>query len=86
MGQKPLVGIITGILPGTDGEQKMSKSTGNVVPINSGAEDMYGKLMSIPDFAMETYMRLVTRWMPARDRRILMSASRPVLRTRETSR
>ena len=38
--------------------------SGNVVPINSGAEDMYGKLMSIPDFAMEKYMRLVTRWMP----------------------
>jgi tyrosyl-tRNA synthetase len=64
LGQKPLVGIITGILPGTDGEQRMSKSVGNVIPINSGANDMYGKLMSIPDFAMETYMRLVTRWMP----------------------
>ncbi|GAB4460143.1 MAG: tyrosine--tRNA ligase [Anaerolineales bacterium] len=64
LGQKPLVGIITGILPGTDGVQRMSKSTGNVVPINSGAEDMYGKLMSIPDFAMSTYMRLATRWTP----------------------
>lgn len=64
MGQKPLVGIITGILPGTDGVQRMSKSTGNVVPINSGADDMYGKLMSIPDVAMGTYMRLVTRWTP----------------------
>jgi len=64
LGQKPLVGIITGILPGTDGVQRMSKSTGNIVPINSGAEDMYGKLMSIPDFAMGTYMRLVTRWSP----------------------
>jgi len=64
MGQKPLVGVITGILPGTDGEQRMSKSTGNIIPINSGAEDMYGKLMSLPDFAMEKYMRLVTRWLP----------------------
>ncbi len=64
LGQKPLVGIITGILPGTDGVQRMSKSTGNVVPINSGAEDMYGKLMSIPDFAMGAYMRLATRWTP----------------------
>jgi len=64
LGQKPLVGIITGILPGTDGIQRMSKSTGNIVPINSGAEDMYGKLMSIPDFAMGTYMRLATRWTP----------------------
>jgi tyrosyl-tRNA synthetase len=64
MGQKPLVGIITGILPGTDGVQRMSKSTGNIVPINTGAEDMYGKLMSIPDMSMGKYMRLATRWSP----------------------
>lgn len=64
LGQKPLVGVITGILPGTDGVQRMSKSMGNTIPINTGAEDMYGKLMSIPDFVMEKYMRLVTRWSP----------------------
>ena len=64
LGQKPLVGIITGILPGTDGSQRMSKSTGNIVPINTGADDMYGKLMSVPDSAMGVYMRLVTRWSP----------------------
>src|ERR1051325_4272442 len=64
LGQKPLVGIITGILPGTDGVQRMSKSMGNIVPINTGAEDMYGKLMSIPDFAMGKYMRLASRWSP----------------------
>ncbi|MEW6405366.1 MAG: tyrosine--tRNA ligase [Chloroflexota bacterium] len=64
LGQKPLVGIITGILPGTDGVQRMSKSTGNIVPINTGAEDMYGKLMSIPDAAMGKYLRLATRWSP----------------------
>ena len=64
LGQKPLVGITMGILPGTDGVQRMSKSTGNIVPINTGAEDMYGKLMSIPDSAMGKYMRLVTRWSP----------------------
>ena len=64
LGQKPLVGIITGILPGTDGVQRMSKSTGNIVPINTGAEDMFGKLMSIPDFAMGKFMRLASRWSP----------------------
>lgn len=64
MGQKPLVAVITGILPGTDGTQRMSKSIGNVVPINTGADDMYGKIMSIPDTAMEKYMRLATRWSP----------------------
>jgi tyrosyl-tRNA synthetase len=71
LGQKPLVGIITGILPGTDGEQRMAKSTGNVIPINSGPEDMYGKLMSIPDSAMGTYMELVTRWEPRRIQEML---------------
>ncbi|MFH1524648.1 MAG: tyrosine--tRNA ligase [Chloroflexota bacterium] len=64
LGQKPLVGVICGILPGTDGVQRMSKSTGNVVPINTTAEDMFGKVMSIPDAAMGKYARLVTRWTP----------------------
>lgn len=64
LGQKPLVGIVTGILPGTDGVQRMSKSTGNIVPINTGADDMFGKLMSVPDSAMGIYMRLVTRFSP----------------------
>lgn len=66
LGQKPLVGIITGILPGTDGVRRMSKSTGNIVPINTGADDMYGKVMSIPDSAMPTYYRLATRYTPER--------------------
>jgi tyrosyl-tRNA synthetase len=70
LGQRPLVGIITGILPGTDGVQRMSKSTGNIVPINSGADDMFGKLMSVPDSAMGIYMRLVTRWSPHEIERI----------------
>jgi tyrosyl-tRNA synthetase len=64
LGQRPLVGVITGILPGTDGIQRMSKSQGNVVPISTTPEDMYGKVMSIPDFAMPQYIRLATRWLP----------------------
>ncbi|HEY4723221.1 MAG TPA: tyrosine--tRNA ligase [Anaerolineae bacterium] len=64
LGQKPLVGIILGILPGTDGVQRMSKSTGNIVPISTTAEDMYGKIMSVPDFAMVKFMQLATRWTP----------------------
>jgi tyrosyl-tRNA synthetase len=65
LGQKPLVGVICGILPGTDGIQRMSKSTGNVIPINTTAADMYGKVMSVPDVAMGKYARLATRWLPA---------------------
>lgn len=63
-GVKPNIGIILGILPGTDGVIKMSKSLGNHIPIATDAEDMYGKLMSIPDSAMPTYCRLVTTWTP----------------------
>jgi len=59
---KPNVGIILGILPGTDGEVKMSKSLGNHIPLNTSPEDMFGKVMSIPDKAMSSYARLVTRW------------------------
>ncbi len=63
-GQKPQVAIISGILPGTDGIQRMSKSQGNHIPIASNAEDMYGKVMSLPDSAMPTYYKLVTRFAP----------------------
>jgi tyrosyl-tRNA synthetase len=59
---KPNIGIILPILPGTDGVLKMSKSLGNHIPLNTTPEDMFGKLMSIPDKAMPAYARLVTRW------------------------
>jgi len=64
MGILPNIAICLGILPGTDGVEKMSKSMGNHIPINSTPEDMYGKVMSIPDQAMSVYSRLVTRWTP----------------------
>jgi tyrosyl-tRNA synthetase len=65
LGEKPNIGIIMSILPGTDGVVKMSKSLGNHIPLSSTPEDMYGKVMSIPDAAMGQYARLVTRWLPA---------------------
>lgn len=65
LGAKPNIAVILGILPGTDGVVKMSKSLGNHIPINTDAEDMYGKVMSIPDFAMPSFFRLVTRWVPS---------------------
>lgn len=62
LGEKPNIGIIMKILPGTDGEIKMSKSTGNHIPLNTDAVDMYGKIMSVPDKAMPDFFKLVTRW------------------------
>ncbi|BCX03713.1 MAG: tyrosine--tRNA ligase [Candidatus Roseilinea sp.] len=66
MGQRPQIGIILGILPGTDGVVKMSKSLGNHIPILAPPEDMYGKVMSIPDSALIPYFELATRYTPAR--------------------
>ena len=65
-GDKPNIAVILGILPGTDGEVKMSKSLGNHIPLLSTPEDMYGKVMSLPDKAMGSFLRLVTRWTPDR--------------------
>lgn len=65
-GKRPNIAIILGILPGTDGVIRMSKSLGNHIPISTTAEDMYGLVMSVPDIAMPLYMRLVTRWTPPR--------------------
>lgn len=64
LGKKPNIGVILGILPGTDGEVRMSKSLGNHIPLNSDAVDMYGKVMSIPDKAMPVYAELATEWSP----------------------
>lgn len=60
MGQTPQDILTVPILPGLDGEMKMSKSLGNYVGIAESANEMYGKLMSIPDSVIETYLRLVT--------------------------
>jgi len=62
--QRPQIGIFVKILPGTDGVVKMSKSLGNHIPILATPEDMYGKVMSIPDSAIDIYFELVTRYTP----------------------
>ena len=64
MGKKPNIAVILDILPGTDGEIKMSKSLGNHIPILADPDDMYGKVMSVPDKAMPYFSRLVTSWKP----------------------
>ena len=47
------------ILPGTDGVRRMSKSLGNYVGVTDPPEEMFGKLMSIPDDVMGQYYRLL---------------------------
>jgi tyrosyl-tRNA synthetase len=47
------------ILPGTDGRQRMSKSLGNYVAVTEPPDEMFGKLMSVPDEAMGLYYELL---------------------------
>jgi tyrosyl-tRNA synthetase len=47
------------LLVGTDGAQKMSKSLGNYVGVTEAPEEMFGKLMRLPDEAMPDYFRLL---------------------------
>ena len=47
------------ILPGIDGVQRMSKSLGNYVGVTEPAEEIFGKVMRVPDAAMPTYYDLL---------------------------
>jgi len=60
-GQEPEIAVITPLLVGLDGQQKMSKSLGNAVGISEPAAEMFGKLMSIPDTLIVPYLTLCTR-------------------------
>jgi tyrosyl-tRNA synthetase len=59
-GQKPQIVLMTPILEGLDGVQKMSKSLGNAIGINEPPSEMYGKLMSINDDLMWKYWVFLT--------------------------
>src|SRR2546423_6989721 len=58
--QEPQVAIITPLLEGTKGVEKMSKSLGNYVGIDEPPREMFGKLMSISDELMWRYYELLT--------------------------
>jgi tyrosyl-tRNA synthetase len=58
--QEPQVAVITPLLEGTDGVQKMSKSLGNYIGIDEPPQEMFGKIMSISDDLMWRYYELLT--------------------------
>jgi len=62
--RRPQVCITTPILVGTDGHEKMSKSLGNYIGITESPNDMFGKVMSIPDERIAQYYTLVTSLHP----------------------
>jgi len=59
-GQKPQIVMTMPLIEGTDGHLKMSKSYDNYIAFNDQPDEMYGKLMSIPDDLILKYMRLLT--------------------------
>ncbi|MNH83400.1 Tyrosine--tRNA ligase [compost metagenome] len=59
-GVEPQVAIMTPIIEGLDGVQKMSKSLGNYIGIDEQPNEIYGKAMSVPDELMLKYFQLVT--------------------------
>jgi tyrosyl-tRNA synthetase len=58
-GEPPQSVMTLPILPGTDGVRRMSKSLGNYVGVTDAPEEMFGKLMSIPDEVMGQYYLLL---------------------------
>jgi len=59
-GQEPQVCLLMPILEGTDGVEKMSKSLDNYIGITEPPEEMYGKVLSIPDHLIYRYFELAT--------------------------
>jgi tyrosyl-tRNA synthetase len=59
-GKEAQIVICMPLLRGLDGEKKMSKSLGNYIGISEKPNDMFGKIMSIPDSLLEEYLDLVT--------------------------
>lgn len=60
VGQAPQVVLLTPLLAGLDGVEKMSKSLGNAIGITEPPAEMFGKAMSIPDGLMLTYFEYAT--------------------------
>ncbi len=60
-GQAPQDLMMMPLLVGTDGKRKMSQSLGNDIKFSDSPNEMYGKVMSIPDEQIVTYLTLVTR-------------------------
>ena len=65
LGQRPQICLTLPILVGTDGHQRMGQSLGNYIGVNEPPEEMYGKVMSIPDHAMRNYFDLLSSLEPA---------------------
>jgi len=71
LGMEPQVCLTLPLLEGTDGKLKMSKSYGNYIGITDAPDEMFGKVMSIPDELMPRYYQLTSSYDFASIERIL---------------
>ncbi|MGH7778266.1 MAG: tyrosine--tRNA ligase [Candidatus Binataceae bacterium] len=78
MGQEPQVVMTLPLLEGLDGVRKMSKSLGNYVGITESADEIFGKLMSVPDTLMIRYYELLTDTPAAEIEKIRTHAIHPM--------
>jgi tyrosyl-tRNA synthetase len=75
--QEPQVVILSPLLVGTDGKEKMSQSLGNYISIIDTPNDMFGKTMSIPDETIENWFELCTDVPMAEVREMLTPGKNP---------
>ncbi len=82
MGQPPQEVLFLNPLVGTDGQRKMSKSYGNYIGLTESPDQMFGKLMSLPDTLIDSYAELAALLSPEqiaalpehpRDRKVAMA-------------
>ena len=64
MRKEEQIAVLSPILIGTDGKEKMSKSFNNYIAIFDSPEEKYGKVMSIPDSIILNYFKLATKMHP----------------------
>lgn len=85
-GQEPQVVVTTPILPGLDGVEKMSKSLNNYIGITEPPNEMYGKVLSIPDRLIYDYFELLTDVSNAELTRIKADLQNPEVNPRNLKR
>lgn len=78
-GHPPQIAVLTPILIGTDGKQRMSKSTGNYIGIDEPPDAQYAKAMSIPDAAVAEFLVHGTNVDPAEADQVIADAQRGAL-------
>lgn len=77
-GQIPQAVMTHPLLVGTDGREKMSKSLGNTVGLTDAPEEMYGRIMSVPDSALPAWIRSLGngRWEDLLEHAVELEAGR----------